>query len=1470
MKEKKWIIPLTILLICLNGISISAAPVKGKNDNIAPVIDLNVIPAKKPVDIVLLTDYTGTKRSTLNTQINALKAQFNALNVDPVFHVVTDIKKVGTQIDALHKFRRYGRYHAKVNYYSENDEKTKKNKWFEEKELWEETEGLASQSESLPKRNPKNVTFVRGPLEERETDRSYSSWYDIEISCTNDVKTHGSVRMEKEYYSYTSDRYRDKQNIIDEYAAVDSGWVIEEKISDVTFDIYSFDFDRLNQIPLREGSDRHMVFISDSATKDYSRNLGDYFCFGDMTEAFTAYVQQNNFSLYGVLPVAARDRTLLPDRVIKILRLGTTTLFYLRSGTVVHPLTNYGVTTYPEFTENIGDIREIIETNASVYLHMEDGTVRYYDDEEGEMKALEGIADVSKVYNFRPSNDLYILNNSGKVFLVESDKTVIPFDNSVVVRDIFHIELRNENIYITASGVPYMEYMVYNNNNNTQTRHLLTRAKIMDKQDESIIRNMPNIKAATYFSASAPRNGFISVLLLYKTGQMQQFLDIRYERIENGHKESTIPYLIENPEYSILENDIESIIGNDVCAFIVKSDSSIRMLNVDWTPDEYEDRDGDDHDYMRPSPKNHTISIPLADIQKMVYTGTGRYFFVDSNNNTYMYDGRYNGAEGYGQAPVIGTTIKNLGTKIKKIIVGYKSAFNSNDCIYLLYNDGEVREYECSTISYSSRILNLPNVKDIYPYNRNVYLLDVDGYVYVRSSNTNNYNIFSNYFKSPLEFDTAKKYVSLLDIFNEVSDSKFYPAGAYPTAFSDIYKYHESFSGSGSAYVLMGEEVKYETEYSDYENDPEHSRQWRIAHDPGYFDNSMGVSAYHKPAGFTANPPAVLDKVGKYVINLKARDNPKSDNRFDNYRLWSLGDQNLTVYVHRKPIALASVRITDNGDGTYTARAEDAGSYDLDHNVTRADKGIVDREWRWRRSISTEWVTGRMNKTDCTADEGYIIQLRVKDVEGVWSDYDTITIDESKPPVALFSIDKALISTSESLKVKDMSFPQSFSTITDWHWVVKKLNSDGSVPSGNIQNAKFTNSNTGTGTLAGYDRNVKYSYSSTGTYRIYLRVKDSNGLWSDKAGDSLTPVDLSRYYSMDIQVDTQPAASFDIEKNPIYVEESLQLRDTSTASGISPIIQWHWIVKKLGEDGSVPSGSIQNDMFSDSNTGAGTMAGYDVNVKTDYEDRGPGTYRIYLRVMNGNGMWSDGGTDDTWDPDKCFFRDLVVCESHKLSNFMVTRIKELKLKDYYYDSATGTYYSRPINVDGMAIDYRNFPGIIDGLTKGYLFEFSIDSTNFNEEADTILITPHFYTCTDAYRDTEERYLYWENSYHEILTAGEGGHSPWALIELTKDDRTITGENSATWKGAYLIPGTAWAVPMGTPPDKAKEKRINRDIIVNFEIKGYKDGELKYDYNLQQWPEERTNEKYPYEIGDVIRYSHTKSNLDDLDVIINRP
>lgn len=1491
-KKFKCLIFLMSVLFILNCMDIYAAPDPSKVNNIAPTIDLNVTPAKKPVDIVILTDYTGTKLSALNTRINALKAQFAAVNVDPVFHIVSDVKKVGIQNDELYYFRRYGRFFYKVSDYKRYHEYGLEEHYaphtLEETVEWEEIQALKSQYTNLPVRNPLNVTFTKSVLQTYKSINTTKKWYDITIKCTNDVKNSGMA--EEEIYRKSIGGQHNEYvygSILSEYAEVDSKWTMEEKVSDISYDIYSFDFDKLDALPLRAGSDRHMIFLSDATAKDYSKTFGNYFSFGDMTDTLKNYINTNKFSLYGVVPTYTRDRTLLPDKVLKILPLGDTTLFYMRNGDVMQlgdielasTLTS-GSDIYPAKTTDIGEVKDKIDLSRSSYLLMEDGTVKCVDSTSNAIVTVEGLANITKLYYHF---SLYALDGSGKIYkIATADNGVEPFNNTVAITDIVNVQ--NNNIYLTASGVPYIEYRKYDSTLKVSTDNLLRRLQIKtvdEEADTETLSYMPALKDAEYFSARAELNAIKPMLFLYTTGKIQQFLRFDSDTIYSGINDRYRTYVdyVLYEENSILETGVKSIESSNTSIFIYKNDGTVKMLNTDWV--EASGYDDDDHriTYLKPVVKNTTVSVPLTNIQETHRTEHDYYFLTDSNNDTYIYNGTYQGLQ-----PITGTTMTNLGKVIKIdeiTISNYKN-------IFILYENGTVRRirywknlYELNyNHNLTDTLLPYTNIKDICASNDDIYLLKGDGYVLGMGSTSygqlgtkdGTVTTFRDPFATTLTFDTTKTYYSLLDIFNESANGVFYPAGGYAAALNAIYNKYGSYSGTGNMYVVLGEDIKYESVYDDYESDPEHSRKWLISHDPYYFDNSMGLSIYNNPAGFTTSPPVKLDKVGKYVINLKARDNPKADNRFNSYRLWSLGDQNLTVYIHRKPVALLRITVNNNGDGTFTVKAFDAGSYDLDHSNSRTDRGITASEWRWKESTAAAWTTVQMNKADCSPEKSYIIQLRVKDVEGVWSDYTTITIDRNNPPIALFSLDKTVIRNTEALKVKDQSFPQSFSGITDWHWVVKKLNADGSVPGNNIQNAQFTTSNAGTGALAGYDANVKTSYSAngTGTFRVYLRVKDSNGLWSDGGTDSTIPSDPGKYYSTDFVVDKAPTASFTIANNPMEPMDILKLKDTSTINGVSAINRWHWIVKKLNSDGSVPGISLQDSQYATHNAGTGALAGYDDNVKTDYSANGAGTYRIYLRAMNANGMWSDGGADGSINLGSFFYRDLVVEESFKIADFRVVKVKDLHLESYYYNSSTGQYDDRPMGVNTMAIDRQNFGGIVDGLTKGYLFEFEIDTVNFNDNNDAIIITPHFFTCDSYGRDRSERDLYWENSYHEILKAGEGGHAVWAAIRLGRENRTIKGENKATWRGSYLIPGTAWAVPGGTAADNAFSNRINRDIIVNFEIKGYKDAVMRFDYNLKQWPLERTAVKQPYEVGDVIRYSFTKCNLDDNNVILNRP
>ncbi len=1422
---------LLVLLMTFNSIGINAAPISdiSENGNINPTIDLNVTPAKKAVDIVIVTDYTGTKLAALNTQINALKAQFSTVNVDPVFHIVSSIKKVGTQNDKLLEAYRYATYNYQVHYLEVYTPGTSwnyyYNKWQSDQVLWEQTQVLASRINELPKRNPQNISISRGDLvyKYRSNGQLWEINYPVKINCTNDIKSSTeTMYITKRYYSDTSEHEFDY--IMSENATIDSAWTVSSYSQDVSYDVYSLDFDKLAALPLRSGSDRHMIFLSDASAKDYSQPLGNYFSFGDMTNTVENYIKTNKFSLYGVAPDQARYSTLLMDKVVKILPLGNTTLFKMENGKTLMPFTYGGYKAHIDSPVNADDIKDAIAIGSNSYMLLKTGSIKYYDGDDSQIKSIAGITNATKIYS--KSQYLYILDSNGKVYAYSKSNGLEAFNNSVAISDICDASY-NFNIFIATNGDPYVETEAYNTSIRVTSKQQLVRAQI---KNGATVRNMAAIKDAEYFTSTAKRNALNPTLIHYASGQIQQFEGIAPTYTVSGNLEIKTPYLIENTAVSLLETNVKSIDSNGNCIFIFKNDGTIKMLNTDWIIDTYTNSRDDEVSYDKPVLKNSLVNVPLSNIQQTYRTDMERYFFVDSSNNTYMYAGGWKAP-----APVLGSTLKSMGNTINKVLS--RVSDSSDGYLYLIYNDGTIGQLTSKYYNYIAdgfykwlqytalTMLPVSDIKDVYAFSSQEYILNNNSRVYHKVSGS-----YVEYFTNSLIIDETKLYKSLLDIFNQVTDATFYAAGAYTTAFTDIYNRYSSNS-SGNMYVLLGDAMKYETAYDDYEKDPEYSRKWAIAHDPTYFDNSMGLSAYHNPTGTNINPPTILDKIGKYLLNLYARDNPKNDTRFDNYRLWSLGNHNLTVYVHRKPIAMLKASVTDNGNGTYTIKALDAGSYDLDHSLSRADKGIAAREWRWRDVTSTIWNTGQMNKADCDPDRSYIIQLRVKDLEGAWSDYVAVTIDRKQPPRALFIIDKTLIKVTDPLKVLDQSFSQGFGTITKWHWVVKKLNSDGSEPTANLQNAQFSTSNAGTGTLAGFDANVKTSYSANGvgTYRIYLRVKDSNGLWSDGGTDAVTPVDLSKYYSLDFKVDSPPVASFTVDKSAIEPIEVLKVKDTSTATGISPLVTWHWIVKKLNSDGSVPSTNVQNTLFNNRNSGTG---GYDVNVKSLYSDTGIGKYRIYLRVENGNGMWSDGGTDSTYTLGSFATRDIEVLNPNLPPTVTLT-----KSPSFVYEGDDVTINITPTDPDNDPLDivlYESQDNV--NFTQVYALNDSPAGTVRSYTKNDVTLGAYYYRVTATDPDGEVAQATLNFTANELSVTGQVNHTILWNEHRIDYNNSKTGSSDSPRAYSVFFPGEKFVLHANTteinPQSTVTCNRVNVKISgTSFNTDTTKNGTTTWDGSL---------------------------------------
>ncbi|WP_054029079.1 hypothetical protein [Bacillus sp. FJAT-28004] len=189
--------------------------------------------------------------------------------------------------------------------------------------------------------------------------------------------------------------------------------------------------------------------------------------------------------------------------------------------------------------------------------------------------------------------------------------------------------------------------------------------------------------------------------------------------------------------------------------------------------------------------------------------------------------------------------------------------------------------------------------------------------------------------------------------------------------------------------VLVNEPIRYDKVFKDIENDPSREESWTYKHDPNFFLNPQGTSAYN---GNTYPTPVLnLDKSGVYEITFKSSDNPT----FASYSKWSEPTTKL-VYAHRRPVAVPSVRFT----GSVSSEGEglDYDTFDGSYDLDVAD-GIVERVFRTRWADETTWTSGKRILYNRPNVELFI-QEQVKDVHGAWSFWEQTSVyKESLPPV---------------------------------------------------------------------------------------------------------------------------------------------------------------------------------------------------------------------------------------------------------------------------------------------------------------------------------------------------------------------------------------------------------------------------------------------------------------------------------------
>lgn len=349
------------------------------------------------------------------------------------------------------------------------------------------------------------------------------------------------------------------------------------------------------------------------------------------------------------------------------------------------------------------------------------------------------------------------------------------------------------------------------------------------------------------------------------------------------------------------------------------------------------------------------------------------------------------------------------------------------------------------------------------------------------------------------------------------------------------------------SFVLVNSPVEINTGYSDYESDPKYQERYKYDHAPYFFDNSMGIildSGLWRSGKYDS-----FSLVGAYTATLQARDNPKNNDQFDEYRLWSRDNLSAMTYnVHRKPIALFSAKLVGG-----SLQLTDS-SYDLDH-ITASNKGLMDWQWQYKITGSEIWTDGKPPAWLPTTNQ-YDIRLRVRDVDGenavgVWSDWCVRTVGSASnlPPVALFTVNPNIVSYRKATTITDKSFDPDNDILDIYNWSVVK---DGW--------------NTVWSHWGGANTPPNIAAFGEGNYTVNLQVHDNRGLWSD-------------WYSQNVQVINHPPAAAFKMPTEVYRDTVIQMENlTPDPDEDGDVLYYNWNAR-INNSGYYSAGSNRNQVM---------------------------------------------------------------------------------------------------------------------------------------------------------------------------------------------------------------------------------------------------------------------------------------------------
>lgn len=415
------------------------------------------------------------------------------------------------------------------------------------------------------------------------------------------------------------------------------------------------------------------------------------------------------------------------------------------------------------------------------------------------------------------------------------------------------------------------------------------------------------------------------------------------------------------------------------------------------------------------------------------------------------------------------------------------------------------------------------------------------------------------------------------------SRGKFYNGTSYSSYYADMKQYimdtalkhpkrmkdvlvlqHDPATNDYSA------EININMYYDDYETDRKRNERFKTTQDPTVYENHAGLMA--GIGQYLEAPTTTFTKVGRYEMTMQAQDEPLADPALSEYWKWSQDSLSLLrLYVHRAPVAKFSAIIKPNKSLTITDY-----SYDLDR-YSRINHGIVEWEWKWKKLDDLSWTTGQL--TQLASNTDYFISLRVKDIDGAWSnDYIQFVTSNpyNQPPVALFEIDPMSVSHRKNAAITDRSYDPDGDAIIKREWLVKK---DGST----IWESASQPTKTQLQTAA-----ANKGLNQLGSYEISLRVTDTLG-------------ELSEWHTEWLEVvNYPPLANFEDVAETTRDGVNNLINKTIAPDQDGDNVSYKWTL--LYKDKSYSLGSTKNPQFTIKSYGLGKAAVGDWQVQLEAND----------------------------------------------------------------------------------------------------------------------------------------------------------------------------------------------------------------------------------------------------------------------------